>query len=185
MRFTLTFEFYYGNSWPEIQIITTATNLYVESIVNSEYIKTIRYSFDSDIPIVIKNVNKKEIDTVVENNVIVRDQIVKLKSILVDDILIDLKLVQPHITFVPQYSAGYLSYCTQQKIVPEQVLNELALYFNGVWEFNFIQPFWLWYNNLRQQDTIKNFNPTEIELYFGTGKNKLLNELKTLIKNHV
>lgn len=183
------FEFYCGNSWAKLMLASPATHLQVSTNHVTDYFKTETYTFDTnDATIVFKKTNKNTNDTIVENNVIVRDQYVKIKSIRIDNILIDQQLVQSCISYVPLYSQGYIDYCNEHCIVPQQELHCTAFYFDGTISFNFKIPFWPWYADLRRHEILKNFNTQDIEMYFGikqTTDQTLLKKLKALIQDHV
>jgi hypothetical protein len=183
------FDFYYGNSWPELVLSGDFVDLTITSNDVTNHVKTLVYKFWTNSEIIIfKNTNKKDDDTIIENNVIVRDQIVKFKNIRIDNILVRAQLLQPYITFLPSYSQGYLDSCDQNNIIPETELHDTEFYFNGVLSFKFRTPFWPWYADLRRKEVLKYFSNKDIELYFGTGNTEtqeLLQKLKTLVQNHV
>jgi len=185
----IEFDFYYGNSWPELVLSSDSVDLKITSNDVTNHVKTLVYKFRTNSEIIVfKNTNKKDHDTVVENNVIVRDQIVKFRKLRIDNILVRYQLLQPYITFLPNYSQGYLNYCDQNNIVPKTELHETEFYFNGVLSLRFTTPFWTWYADLRQQDVAEHFNSKDIELYFGTQNSQtqeLLQKLKALVHRHV
>lgn len=185
MQFDLYFEFTYGNSWPTLEF---ATDVVESTLSMDEHRQSVLYRVTTDdCKIAFKNINKKESDTVIEAGQIVRDQTVKLIKILADDILLDANLIRSHISFRPQYSPGYLSYCQEHNIVPQEITREDTLFFNGEWVFEFEQPFWKWYARCRHLENIKHFGPRELELYIGTTSQdhkELLEQLKDQLKLH-
>jgi hypothetical protein len=185
MLVEIDFDFYYGSSWPELSLDMNLPDLTVITTPTTDYIKKVTYKFSTvDNSIVFKKTNKKDADTIVENNVIVRDQFVEITNLRIDNILVNKQLLTPYITFLPQYSQGYLDYCNQNNTVPAVELADTAFYFNGIITFKFKNPFWPWYANLRQQEILKNFNSNDIELYFGVNQAEnqlLLQKLKNMI----
>ena len=185
LLFNFQFDFYYGNSWPEIELASAHTNLKVSENQLSEYKKTVTYQFKStSTTITFKNKNKKDSDTVIEDGKIVRDQYASLTTMLVDDILLDPTLIQNYVIQTPEYSKGYLDYCQANQIVVNSQTNEYSLYFNGTISFTFENPFWNWYANIRKQQILNNFNKDQIELFFGVNTTvDALLPLKAILNN--
>jgi hypothetical protein len=185
MNFKFEFEYTFGQSWPELKfqdlIIRNSEQLV------SEYVKLITYEIESNNSnIKFSNINKKKIDTVVNQEQIVRDQNVQLKKIWVQDILLDSTLVLNYCEFIPEYHRGYLDYCTQNNITVGEKISTYELYFNGDFTFEFELPFWQWYADARTQRNRKYLNDVQLELYVGDSNNQhraLLQKLKSLLDN--
>jgi hypothetical protein len=189
MKIELEFEFYYGNSWAELDLCSPSTNLKISISHVTDYLKIKTYMFDTESDnIVFKKTNKKDHDTVVENNVIVRDQYVKIKTIRIDNILIDQLLIQPCMVFVPQYPQGYIDYCIKHNTVPEEKLYDTEFYFNGTISFNFEIPFWPWYANLMSAREKKYMTPHQNVMYLGNdvaSQQHMLEKLKAVLSDYV
>jgi hypothetical protein len=181
--FNLEFEYHYGQSWPELQFTDTVIDVQYCSV--NQYSQLVTYSIQvAGSNLQFKNINKKETDTIVENDQIVRDQIVRLKKIWVEDILLDSALMLSHCEFIPDYHNGYLDYCKKNQITVEQKISTYDLYFNGLFTLNFKLPFWNWYALIKKQRNQKYFTSGQIELYIGNQSDKhkeLLQRLKNLL----
>lgn len=184
MIFTLEFDYSYGQSWPLLEFDQKILEVQEEKI--NSHVKKVLFTIDvQKFPCVILNINKKETDTVVENNTIIRDQIVTLKNIWAENILLDKHLLLSHTSFVPEYHSGYLSYCKQHNIVVENVLQCYGFYFNGKFNLNFELPFWNWYEQIRKEKH-SNLSQQQINLYVGQiGKEQFasLQKLKDLLSS--
>ncbi len=182
------FEFYYGNSWPELTV-DASTDLLIQDDILSEYVKHVNYKFTTNNnSVLFIKANKKDSDTISKDDVIVRDQFVKIKYIRINDILLDLILIGPYLKFLPQYPQGYLEYCGKNNIVPANELYDTTFYFNGEISFEFKVPFWDWYAELRQQHILQHFGGKDLAMYFGVNRPEdklLLNKLKILTQSHV
>jgi hypothetical protein len=149
VKFDIEFEFCYGASWPIIEFVDLDVSCQ-EKLSANETVKYVNYEFVTSNPTVMfKNINKTDNDTIIVNGEIVQDQVVKIKKIFVDDILINLELINHSMTFVPNYPQGYFDYCNQHNIVPDLVTHDTNLHFNGSWIFEFVLPFWKWYAESR------------------------------------
>jgi hypothetical protein len=185
MIFNFEFKFTYGNSWPELEFSTDS----VKTILFENNLQQlVSYHTEiNDCAVIFKNINKKESDTVVENGQIIRDQTVQLTKIYADNILLSTDLINRHMRFCPEYLPGYLTYCRENNITPEEIVHSDTLYFNGQWCLEFKQPFWAWYANCRQQEDAKYFSKSKLELYIGKLEPEhaeLLEQLKELLKKH-
>lgn len=181
MKFDLTFEFRFGNSWPIIEIDNVIST---QETQIDEFNKIIKYSVDCNDRIFFKNSNKKENDTIVIDGKIVRDQIVILSKIHADDILLDLNVLLDQIEYIPEYHQGYINYCQEHNIDIQSKLSTYDLYFNGLWEFKFQNPFWDWYAARRAALNEKFLDKDQIELYIGSTNTEhfiLLEKLKNLL----
>ena len=183
IRVLIEFEFHRAVNWPQLEI--PGQYSVDEHLIDTDT-KTARYSFESSSTVIqIANVNKTELDTVVVDGKIVRDQFVTLRNFWVDEIMLDLDLVKEHCRFVPKYSVGYLDFCKVNDIVPPPSTQDFTWYFNGEFEFKYDLPFWDWYDQIARQQVSKHFSSNEIEMYFGTATTDhvdLVRELKNLLE---
>jgi len=80
---------------------------------------------------------------VVDNGVIVKDQLLHIKSIEIDEI--DIGALVYAGVYTPQYSEPW---ATEQAAaghkLPESFKNVTAMGHNGRWEFQFSSPFYMW-----------------------------------------
>jgi hypothetical protein len=183
MNIKIEFEYIFGQTWPDLQFADNVINVQHCSV--NQYSQLVTYSIQvAGSSLQFKNINKKETDTIVENGQIVRDQIVRLKKIWVEDILLDSALMLTHCEFIPDYHNGYLDYCKKNQITVEQKISTYDLYFNGVFTLNFKLPFWSWYALIKKQQNQKYLTSDQIELYIGNQSDKhteLLQRLKNLL----
>jgi hypothetical protein len=178
MIFDLEFEFTYGQSWPKLEFFQDIVK--IKEVPVNNYKKLVTFSVDiQQFPFVIENVNKKESDTLVENNVIIQDQIVKLQNIWAENILLNLGLLINYTNFVPNYHNGYLNYCKEHNIVLESSLQSYSFYFNGKFYLNFELPFWHWYAQIRKPIQ-SDLSQQQINLYIGEIGNDQVEHLRNL-----
>ena len=88
MKFELNFTYQYGNSWPSIVFDRSLANIKFHEVIESEYQKNVTYTFTNTQPYIkFTNCNKSDHDTVLDsNNKIIRDQVLIINEIFVDDI---------------------------------------------------------------------------------------------------
>lgn len=189
MKLEFQFRYCYGNSWPVLEFDSRCSDIALTSADISEFKKSVTVSCYTDsIGFNITRLSKQHNDTVMKDGIIVRDQVVHLDSILVDDILLDLNIIKDYCVYTPVYTVGYLDWCKTTNITPPTTICEQSWYFNGAFSLNYQLPFWDWYANTCRQHTVSNFNSQDIETYFGADRsehNELLTQLKQLIKLHV
>ena len=188
MKIEINFKYQYGNSWPKLVFDSSHLDIKCHETSALEHQKNITYTFTSTQPYIkFRNYNKSEYDTVLDtDNKIIRDQVLTIDEIFVDNILIDKFLIKDYVEFVPEYSQGYLEYCQQNNMVPELTLREYTLFFNGNWSFSFKEPFWDWYFVLKQAIHNSSVEENLKKLYLGTTVNDhqdLFNKLKQLVND--
>lgn len=100
---------------------------------------------EGDAFLEIALLNKEPGDTVSDNSGnIIRDMLLNIKSIEIDDIALD-RLLWTHSEYTPKYDSSYLEYCKQNNIeVPPVVKNCVNLGWNGTWKLPFSSPFFVW-----------------------------------------
>ena len=93
--------------------------------------------------IVIHRTNKDDSQTVVDNNQIIKDQLLFIKSIEIDEI--DLGGLIYEGLYHPQYSEPWASEQKQAgKELPVSFKNVTSMGHNGRWEITFTSPFYMW-----------------------------------------
>ena len=93
MNFEIELIYYYGNSWPTVQIENSVIS---ETVIDKSTKNIVILINDVSDELVLTKTGKTDSDTVVENNIIVRDQFIEIKSIRADNILLDLNLIKDH-----------------------------------------------------------------------------------------
>jgi hypothetical protein len=184
MIFCIKLELFKGKEWPIIEFCKTNEITKISETTINEFQKQVCFKIDVNETITLLNVNKSDYDTIVENNVIIRDQKVSIVKIWAEDILLDDNVCLNNINFIPKYHSGYLKYCQDNNIEVSETVKTNQLYFNGKWVFNFSKPFWDWYQNERLK-LGKNYNNDFINadsyLNLNIKHNELINELKNKI----
>jgi len=93
--------------------------------------------------IVIHRTNKDDSQTVVDNNQIIKDQLLFIKSIEIDEI--DLGGLIYEGLYHPQYPEPWASEQKQAgKQLPVSFKNVTSMGHNGRWEITFTSPFYMW-----------------------------------------
>jgi hypothetical protein len=173
-----------GRTWPSFAFCPVAE--LISTIDIDSHTRRELYAVDIDAnQLQLSNLNKHERDTIVENGVIVHDQILSIEKIWIDNILIDLNIVLPFISYTPHYHQGYLDYCKNNNVDAANTINTYDLHFNGIWQFEFELPFWSWYHQLRLMDLTRGLNQSQIERYIGqfdTETKQMLIALKEYVK---
>jgi hypothetical protein len=92
---------------------------------------------------VIHRTNKDDSQTIVDNNQIIKDQLLFIKSIEIDEI--DLGGLVYEGVYYPQYSEPWASEQKQAgKELPVSFKNVTSMGHNGRWELGFTSPFYMW-----------------------------------------
>ena len=93
--------------------------------------------------LIIDRSNKGETQTIVEDGKIIKDQVLHIKSIEIDEIDIGGLIYEG--VYRPNYPEPW---ATQQaeagNKLPETIKNSPDLGHNGTWTFTFISPFYMW-----------------------------------------
>lgn len=183
--FAIELELHQGVTWPTYQFnqITTANN---KSI--NDNIKTVTYTM-IPLDIIQLEYNKKVNETIIQDDIIIQDQSVRIKNIYADNILLDCNLLHQISHYTPNYTQSFLDYCNEHNIVPDLgPLHSYEFYHSGTWSFNPPANFWQWYSITRRENTIKYMNQSDIELYIGSSaaEHRLaMHELEELLKKYV
>lgn len=98
---------------------------------------------DKDYELVIKRTGKDKTQTIVENGEIVKDQLLHINAIEIDEI--DIAGLVYEGIYTPEYPEPW---ATQQKQagneLPESFKNVTTIGHNGEWKFKFSSPFYMW-----------------------------------------
>lgn len=184
MQIKILFELYKGITWPTITIENTVDVAVIDQTENLQRI--IITCCPTDNQVVLHRTNKQGSETVIVDGQIVQDQTVSLKKIWVNDILLDTDIILDVAVYRNEFSKDYFDYCAQQKVDPLPVETHWhTWYFNGIWLWQFEQPFWAWYCQQRQNKQLIGFTNEQVELYVGTGVNEhqfLMQQLKKLLQ---
>ena len=93
--------------------------------------------------VTIKLIDKKDNQTIVENGKIIKDQLLSIKFINIDEI--DLGGLIYEGKYYPDYPEPWASQQRQEgKNLPEFLTNVTTMGHNGRWELAFKTPFYLW-----------------------------------------
>jgi hypothetical protein len=184
MQIKILLELCRGVTWPTIKIEDTVNTVVIDKTENLRNV--IITCCPANNQVLLHRTNKQGPDTVISDGKIVRDQTVGLKKIWVDNILLDTHLVLDLAVYRNEFSQDYFDYCAQQHIDPEPVQTHWhTWYFNGTWQWQFEQPFWVWYCQQRQNKQKLGLTKEQVELYVGTGTDKhqqLMQQLRTLLQ---
>jgi hypothetical protein len=98
---------------------------------------------EQEYKFVIHRTNKDNSQTIVENTKIVKDQLLLIKSIEIDEI--DLGGLVYEGLYYPGYPEPWANEQKKAgKELPESFKNVTAMGHNGRWEFKFSSPFYMW-----------------------------------------
>lgn len=179
MKFQLELQFDCGLSWPKIEF---ASDVSLSETLINEYKKSIIVSGELIDSLAFRNTNKSEKETILDSQgKIARDQVVSIKKIWVEDILLDLNLLAQYIIYKPVYHQGYINYCKVNNIDIKESLQVYDLYFNGSWKINFQQPFWPWYADIRRKNDASNMLKQDAELYLGNSSGEYQDLIDKLV----
>ena len=141
----------YATMWnkPPIADISIDSKSYFKEEITSTKDKPTIVEFEHELEesksynLIINRSGKNKRETVVENGKIVKDQLLHIKSIEIDEIDIG-SLVHEGI-YRPEYPEQW---ATQQakagNKLPKTIKNSPALGHNGTWTFSFTSPFYMW-----------------------------------------
>jgi len=92
---------------------------------------------------IIKKSNKDNSQTVIENGKIVKDQMLFIKSVTIDEI--NLGGILYEAKYYPEYLEPWASeQRSAGKDLPEYIKNVTSMGHNGRWELQFTSPFYMW-----------------------------------------
>jgi hypothetical protein len=168
-----------GNSWPKWQFEQ-----------DYKILNQTETEFKKNITVLITNINstltmhrsgKTDLDTVIENGKIIRDQYLSVNRMWINDVSIELPVVQSLVKFYPAYSKSNIDYAQENNIQLPESTQDFSLFFNGKWEFEFRQPFFISYNQI-QIEQFQDFNHWIKQSHLGFGSDQKIFRLKELLK---
>jgi len=136
-----------GTNWPKWDFEQPYT---VVSTMQNDHVQHTKVKIalgPNDTSITLNNFGKDANDTVIEHNLIVRDQVIEIVKIWVNGVLLELLALQDVFEFYPNYEKSHREYAIQNQISLPVCRHDTALFYNGRWSFKFEQPFFHWYNN--------------------------------------
>jgi hypothetical protein len=148
LKFKLELYSTYWDKTPRAEILINSHSHFNQEITGTEKEPTV-IEFEHELTegeqysLIIKRSGKDNRQTVVENGQIIKDQLLHIKSIEIDEIEIG-ALVYSGL-YTPQYPEPWAS--EQAKAgnpLPESFKNVTAMGHNGRWELGFTSPFYMW-----------------------------------------
>ena len=98
---------------------------------------------DADNRFALLRDNKSKYDTIVEDGKIIKDQILHIKTLSIDDI--DVEPIILEADFTPFYDGKwYKQELAEGRTPPKKIKQIRDLGYNGVWDFHFRTPFYQW-----------------------------------------
>ena len=148
LKFKIELYSTYWNKPPIVEIKIGDKSYFQNEITSTEKEPTlIEFTHDCEdnkshnLAIIRTNKNAKE--TIVENNKIIKDQLLHIKYIEIDEINIGSLIYEG--VYTPEYPEPWAS--QQAKIgnkLPESYKRVTELGHNGAWTFSFTSPFYMW-----------------------------------------
>ena len=141
----------YATMWnkPPIADISIDSKSYFKEEITSTKDKPTIVEFEHELEesksynLIIDRSGKNKRETVVEDEKIVKDQLLHIKSIEIDEIDIGSLIYEG--VYTPEYPEQW---ATQQaktgNKLPKTIKNSPALGHNGTWTFTFSSPFYMW-----------------------------------------
>lgn len=169
-----------GNHWPQWNL---KNNFEILHEVELEFQKTLTVSinnFDSCTGILLERFGKNDNETIIENGTIIRDQTLAINRMWINDVLLETPILQKNAQFYPEYSESNIKYADEHNIELELVKQDLTLFYNGRWVFNFKQPFFIWYNQILL-DEFNNFNHWVRQTHLGIASDQKKMDLEELL----
>ena len=148
LKFKIELYSTYWNKPPTVEVKVGDKSYFKNEITSTEKQPTLIefvHDCESDKPhnLNIIRTNKNVKETVVENNKIVKDQLLNIKHVEIDEINIG-SLIYEGI-YTPEYPEPWAT--QQAKLgnkLPESYKNVTELGHNGIWAFTFTSPFYMW-----------------------------------------
>ena len=148
LKFKLELYATYWNK-PPIAEIKIADKTYFKDKITSTKQNPTKIEFehtlenDKSHTLNIIRTGKTEQETVLENNTIIKDQLLNIKYMEIDEI--DLGSLTYEGVYTPEYPERW---ATQQRDkgvnLPKSFKNVTQIGHNGIWTFNFTSPFYMW-----------------------------------------
>jgi hypothetical protein len=141
----------YSTRWdkaPRAEILINEHNHYNQEITGTEKEPTV-IEFEHELKegekyrLIINRSGKDTRQTVVENGQIIKDQLLHIKSIEIDEI--DIGALVYSGLYTPKYPEPWASkQAAAGNKLPESFKNVTAMGHNGRWELEFTSPFYMW-----------------------------------------
>jgi hypothetical protein len=148
LKFKLELYSTYWDKTPRAEILINSHSHFNQTITGTEKEPTV-IEFEHELTegeqysLIIKRSGKDNRQTVVENGQIIKDQLLHIKSIEIDEIEIG-ALVYSGL-YTPQYPEPWASEQAKAgNVLPESFKNVTAMGHNGRWELGFTSPFYMW-----------------------------------------
>ena len=148
LKFKLELYSTYWDKTPRAEILINNHSHYNQEIKGTEKEPTV-IEFEHELTegekysLIIERSGKDIRQTVVENGQIIKDQLLHIKSIEIDEIEIGALVYSGFYT--PQYPEPWASQQRQAgNALPESFKNATILGHNGRWELGFTSPFYMW-----------------------------------------
>jgi len=148
LKFRLELYSTYWDKTPRAEILINSHSHFNQEITGTEKEPTV-IEFEHELTegekysLIIKRSGKDNRQTVVENGQIVKDQLLHIKSIEIDEIEIG-ALVYSGL-YTPQYPEPWASEQAKAgNALPASFKNVTCMGHNGRWELGFTSPFYMW-----------------------------------------
>ena len=148
LKFKLELYSTYWDKTPRAEILINSHSHYNQEIKGTEKKPTV-IEFEHELTegekysLIIERSGKDIRQTVVENGQIVKDQLLHIKSIEIDEIEIG-ALVYSGL-YTPRYPEPWASQQRQAgNVLPASFKNVTTIGHNGRWELGFTSPFYMW-----------------------------------------
>lgn len=148
IKFNIQLYSKYWDKPPIAEVLVNDNSFFKQEITTDENNPTI-INFEHKLvdgetyKIFIKNSNKDNSQTVVEDGRIIKDQILFIKSITIDEIDIGGLIFEGK--YYPEYPEPWASeQRSAGKDLPEYIKNVTSMGHNGHWELAFTSPFYMW-----------------------------------------
>ena len=148
LKFKLELWAEYWDKKPIANILINSHSHYTQEITGTEKEPTI-IEFEHELTegekysLIIERSGKDRRQTVIEDGRIIKDQLLHIKSIEIDEI--DIGALVYEGVYTPKYSEPW---ATQQKQagkeLPKSFKNVTIMGHNGRWELDFTSPFYMW-----------------------------------------
>lgn len=168
------------NSWP-IWEFNLPVDIVSEVEIHDQKIITLEITTDST-NILLNRRGKTSNDVIIKDDIIFRDQVVHINKLWVNDVLLELHPITRMSKFYPEYSQHDHNYACQHQIELNNVTHTLDFFYNGTWQFEFDQPFFVWYNGLLIDD-LSTINHWIQQSHLGFTNPGKFERLENLLKN--
>jgi hypothetical protein len=148
LKFKLELWADYWDQAPHAKILINDYNHYNNEIKGTEKEPTViefehEFTEGEKFSLIIERLGKDKKQTVLENGKIIKDQLLHIKFIEIDEI--DIGALVYEAVYTPAYPEPWAS---QQKqagnALPESFKNVTTMGHNGRWELGFASPFYMW-----------------------------------------